>query len=382
MIVDADILRDSAQQFAEREYSFTARQKSVASDGSSVDRYWLTFADLGWLGAALPEDVGGIGGSIAETCVIMEQLGRALIAEPLLGSAVLAAQVLSRIHDAPGVDELLAKVSAGEIRVALAYEEDNSRGNFLTARAEASREGEFYRISGHKIAVLGAPHSHKLIVTASVGSELALFVVDAHANNVETLAYRGYDGLSAANIRFKGVEVPASAKIASDATAQAALHWGFDQFRMAEAAIQLGVMQVAFEMTRDYLKTRKQFGKALAEFQVLQHRLADIYINIEEARALHRRCLAIAQKFGEIDAVSLATMMHRMRNAARFVAMQTVQLHGGIGMTDEYIVGHCCRYLTVAGLRHGNARQYLDVLADKFAARDQGRETSILRKPG
>lgn len=368
MIVDAEILRDSAQQFVARSYSFPVRQASIVEQGSLVPDHWGTFAELGWLGAALPEDAGGLGGSIAEMAVILEHLGKALIAAPLLGCAVLAAQVYCRAADAQAIAETLPRIAAGELRLALAHEEDSARGRLDHVSTSAHVYGDGYRLSGSKLAALGAPDCHQLIVSARLDGDLALFVIDPEAAGLMLQSYIGYDGLRAANVTFDNVQLPAVALLARGEKALSALRWGYDQLIMAEGAVQLGVMQVAFEHTRDYLKTRRQFGKALAEFQVLQHRLADIYVNIAEARALHASVVAQAQRFGTIEASAMAAMAYRMRQAGRFVAMQAVQLHGGIGMTDEYLVGHCCRYLIAAGLRHGDPLRQLDAVAAGLAA--------------
>jgi alkylation response protein AidB-like acyl-CoA dehydrogenase len=368
VIVDADILRDSAQQFVAREYPFDVRQRTVREQASLAPEHWATFAELGWLGAALPEDAGGIGGSIAETAVIFEELGKALIAAPLLGCAVLAAQVFDKAANGGARIDMLGEVSAGRLRFALAHEEDGARGRLEHVDATAVARGDYYVVSGRKIAVLGAAECDRMIVSARLAGTVALLMLDPRADGIATEAYTGYDGLRAANITLTDVQVPASALVATGDAAEAALRWGYDQFLMAEAAVELGVMQAAFQHTRDYLRTRRQFGKALAEFQVLQHRLADMFIGIEEVRALHARCIALAQRFGQVDRAALAALAYRLRDVGRFVAMQSVQLHGGIGMTDEYFVGHCCRYLMVAGLRHGDTGQQLDTIAARYAA--------------
>ena len=368
MIVDANILTDSARQFASREYSFDARQKSVRAEGGAVRRYWSQFAELGWLGAALPEECGGIGGSIAETNLILEELGKALVAEPLLGCAVLAPQVLLRAAIASEHHTLLGEIVDGSVIVSLAHEEDGARGCRDHVRVCAEQRDDHLQLTGRKLSVLGAPDADKLIVSVRRDGDLALVLVDAKAEGIEMETYTGYDGLRAANVVFEDFLVPNSAVIATGEDAQAALNWGLDQFLMASGAVEIGVMQAALEITRDYLKTRKQFGSTLAEFQVLQHRLVDMYIAIEEARALLGSRVAIMQTSGKVDAAMLASMTYRMRLSGRFVANQSVQLHGGIGMTDEYFVGHCCRYLVAAGLRSGDALRDLDIIGARGAA--------------
>ncbi len=289
---------------------FRARQQLAIGPTDAAN--WKAFAELGWLGAGLPP----------------RRTSEALAARSLKprwcsrnwakrsswslswGSAVLAAQTFNAAATGEQRAETLPALAAGARRLALAHEEIGARGEPGAVSLEAGEHAGGYRLTGVKIAVLGAPGADALLVSArlSGGGPIVLFEVAPYTPGVALTPYTGYDGLRAANIAFSNVEIPASVMIGSANTALAALEHGYAQAMLAEGAYALGVMQTALTATVEYLKTRRQFGQALSEFQALRHRLVDIYIQIEEARALHEKCIAFASHGHQPPKALLAQM--------------------------------------------------------------------------
>jgi len=340
------MLRDSARRFVDQDYGFDSRRALVDHGGGFSDAHWATFAAMGWLGAGLPEDAGGFGGGAIETALIAEQLGRGLVVEPYVGVAVLAAQLLRQSVD-PRARALLGALVDGGSRVAVALGE----GQGALAPGETAT------------LVAGGPHATHFLLPVRGDDGVALFVLEAGAAPGARRDYRLVDGSTASDLAMAG-EVLAAAMPLAGAAWQGALAEAVAHARVAACAEALGAMERALWTTRDYLQQRSQFGTPLAGFQALQHRLADMLIAHEQARAaVHGALAALAQP--DADARDRAVAMAKVQcgRSGRFVGAQAIQLHGGIGMTDEYIVGHCFKRLMVLDRQFGSASEMLAGLA-------------------
>ncbi|BDB27510.1 acyl-CoA dehydrogenase family protein [Cupriavidus sp. P-10] len=356
------LLQDSVRRFVDKDYDFEARTARIRSAEPCNARHWAIFAENGWLAAALPESAGGLGGSIIETVLIATELGRGLVVEPYLGSAVLAAQTLAAAAGPDQLDALIPALADGSRRVALAYSEAQSRGlpEPVATRAEPAPGG--YRLHGTKTLVLGGCDADAFIVSAMLpgasgeAALCSLFLVPADAAGLQRVALPLHDGSWAAEVTFDQAFVPADALLGEAGTGQAALRHGLTHGIAALCAELVGGMEKTIEITAGYLKVRKQFGVPIGSFQALQHRMADMAAELEVARSMLYALLASIENDDDGDlARTVSQAKALIVRAARYVCGQGIQLHGGIGMTEEYTVGHYFKRAVVADVLFGNA---------------------------
>jgi acyl-CoA dehydrogenase len=350
------LLRDSVRRFVDKEYDLAARTARLRSGEPCHAGHWQTFADNGWLAAALPEAAGGLGGNVIDMALISAEFGRGLVIEPWLGSAVLAPQTVLAGGSAQQREALLPAVADGSRRLALAYSESQSRGFIGPVLTRATPAPGGYTLHGTKTLVLGGRDADAFVVSADVaGAGTSLFVVEAGQEGVKRRSLPLHDGSWAAEVTFDGVFVPADALLGEAGNGEAALRQGLAHGIAALCAELVGAMEKAIEITADYLKVRKQFGVAIGSFQSLQHRMSDMAAEMEVARSmLYVLLAAVDNDSPDLDrTVSQAKSL--VVRAARYVCGQAIQLHGGIGMTEEYPVGHYFKRAVVADALFGNA---------------------------
>jgi alkylation response protein AidB-like acyl-CoA dehydrogenase len=348
------LLRDSVRRFVEQDCGFERR--SIEHEGGFSAGHWAQFAQMGWLGAALPESVGGFGGGAIETSIIAEQLGRGLVLEPFVPVAVLAAQLLVAAAGAQAALNALGALIDGASIVVPAVGEP--AGLDLVARDGA------LHLSGQRTLVVGGPQADQFLVAAAEAGGLSLFMLPAAAAGLSRHDYRLIDGTPACDLRFDAVSVTANQRIGVRGGAATALDWARQQATVALCAQALGVMDRAIDTTREYLLQRQQFGVAIASFQALRHRLADMLIAHQQARAtLHGALAGSAHGPGPELTRAVAIAKAQCGRSGRFIGAQAIQLHGGMGMSDECIVGHCFKQLMVFDALNGNAATQLRLLA-------------------
>ena len=343
------MFRDTARRWVEQEYK--------ASDDPSD--HWAQFAALGWLMIGAPETAGGLGGDAYDVAILAEELGRGLVRAPFVEVAGAATQVLLAL--APDRVEAIA---SGEARPLLAHDESEARGDQNWVKTRATRVGDDWRLNGRKTGLVGAPMADGFLVTAQTDAAVALFLVDPAPGILTPFAT--IDDRPAGELRLE--QTPATL-LAEDALP--AVRRALDYALVIESAEALGAMQAALDLTRDYLLTRVQYGQRLADFQALRHRLADMFIEVEQARSIVLRGLAALVADGSDRAALAAATRARVAAAARFVGAQAVQLHGGIGVTEEYPVGHMFKRLCAFELRHGTAAVQLERFAALTRADDR-----------
>lgn len=365
---------NNLERFLHETYGFDKRRLILRGEAGWSREIWQQFAEMGVLALSLPEEGDGFGGNGFDTLLVMETLGRHLALEPYLATVVLGAGLLADAGNADQRRSLLPPIAAGESLWALAHEEAGQRYGLSSIATTARRNGDGYRLDGKKIVVLHGGEADRLLVSArTAGTErdaygISLFQLDANTAGVERFAYPTHDGRRAANIRLDGVYVSESARLGAEHQACAVIEKGMDRGIAALCAEAVGCMTTAIKQTAVYLKTRKQFGVAIGSFQGLQHRLADMYLHAEQARSM--AYLAAARLDAERDerrrAVSAAKVL--VGQSARFVAQQAVQLHGGIGMTDELAISHLFKRLTMIGLQFGDVDYHLDQFGRQLPA--------------
>jgi alkylation response protein AidB-like acyl-CoA dehydrogenase len=351
---EQSLLRDSARRFIEQRYSFLQRKAIVAQpDGFSRD-CWRAYADFGWLGAGLPEDVGGMEGSAIETAILMEEFGRGLVVEPYLSCAVLAGGLVNIAGSVAQRQELLRPMIKGERMLALAHGEPPARGDASWIEARAVRRGEGWSLRGRKSRVPGGPSADVFIVVARTGGEITdprgitLFLVKGDAPGLKRENYRLVDRTRVSDLVLDEVEVKSSDVLGEVDQGLGSLQLALDQATVAVCAEAVGAMEHVLWTTRDYLKTRSAFGTTLSTFQALRHRMADMLVELEQARSIvHRGLASLRETDPARRAHGVSATKIQVGQSARFVGQQGIQLHGGIGMTEEYRVGHYFKRLSV-----------------------------------
>lgn len=352
-------LATSVARYCERDYSFDHR-RAVLSEQSGFSRsHWSRFAELGWLGAGLPEEAQGYGGGPVETMILAEAFGRRLVVEPFMATAVLALQTLASLPKTALRDDLVGAMITGETLVAMAHMEAAGRGDetFAEARLEDGR------LFGRKSVVLAAPQADKLLVSARDGGELSLYLVDATQARSYATPYRLLDNTLAADLVLDGLQP--EAVLARGRDAETAIAEGYGHALVCCCAEAVGAMDAAITMTRDYLKTRKQFGVTLGSFQALQHRMADMLVELEMSRSIVFHGVAALSLPPSQRVRALSAMKVVVSAASSFVGRNAVQLHGAIGMTEEHAIGHYYRKLFVSAAMFGTESLHLSRLAAK-----------------
>lgn len=368
------MFRDSVQRWVEKDYGFERRQAIARGPESFSREKWAEMAELGWLAAALPEADGGLGFSAIEVAVIAEELGRALVLEPYLPVAVLAAKLIELAGSPERRADLLPAIGSGESIVALAHDEHDARGEIAWVETRASRDGSGYRLDGRKTMILAGHAADRLIVSARTAGKrddpdgISLFLVDPAAPGLARRDYQLIDGSRACDVELDGVSVDADALIGGEGGGFAPLATARAHALVALCAEAIGVMDRALWITRDYLKTRQQFGVAIGSFQALQHRAADMYVAVEQARAMVQFGLSrLDAEPGERD-LAMAGMKAQIGQLGHFVCGQAIQLHGGIGVTEEYVIGHHFKRMTVIESLFGHSQAHLAAVASALRA--------------
>jgi alkylation response protein AidB-like acyl-CoA dehydrogenase len=362
---EQELLRSSIQRFLREQYDFDERRKIVSSDEGWSRGHWKSFAELGLCAAPFQESSGGLGGGSLATMIVMQEFGRKLVVEPYFETVVLAGGLIEAVGSPEQRQAFLPKIMEGEAIWALAWAEGRSRYDFNNVTTTARRQGDHFVLSGTKAAVICAPWADKLIVSARTSGGprdrqgVSLFVVDRHAANLHLQSFKTIDGRRAAELTLMKVEVPTSHMLGNEGEGVAELVACRVRAIAALCAEAVGAMAELNSATLEYSKTRKQFGVALGTFQVLQHRMVDMFIALEESISLTQHLnLTLASK--EADGSKLASgAKTKVGYAARFVAEQAVQLHGGMGMSDELNVGHYFKRISSINLQFGDPTYHL-----------------------
>jgi len=358
------LLRNSVSKYLADNYKFESWRKFTRSEAGRDPNHWKQFAELGLLAAVLPEEHGGLGGGGVESSIIMEEFGKALVVEPYVPTVVIGGGFLKRGSDAQK-EEWLARIAAGETILAFAFAEPRGRYNLADLATTAKKQGGSYVLNGQKAVVIGAPWADHFIVTARTSGGqrdkdgVSVFIVDKKAKGVTTRDYPTVDSLRASEVAFENVEVPAANLIGTADNGLPLIEQVVDEAIAAVCAEATGAMKVLVDTTVEYSKTRKQFGVPIGKFQVLQHRMVDMFVQYEQSVSI---TLMVTLKLAE-EAVERAKAASAAKvtigKAGRFVGQQAVQIHGGIGMTDELNVGHYFKRLTLIDTLFGNTDHHL-----------------------
>jgi alkylation response protein AidB-like acyl-CoA dehydrogenase len=362
---EQELLRSSIQRLLLDQYGFDARRRTVASEEGWSRKHWDAFSELGLLAAPFSEEFGGLGAGPLATMIIMQEFGRNLVVEPFFETVVLAGGTIEAAGSDAQRKELLPEIAAGNSTWALAWTEQGSRYDLHNVATTAQRDGDSFVLTGTKAAVIAAPWADRLIVTARTSGDprdrggVSLFIVDRQSANLHLQSFKTIDGRRAAEITLRGVRVPASRMLGEEGEGVAILEACRDRAIAALCAEAVGAMTELNSATLEYTKTRKQFGVALGTFQVLQHRMVDMFIALQESISLTQH-LNLTLAANEPGCSKLASgVKSKVGEAARFVGEQAVQLHGGMGMSDELNVGHYFKRIASINIQFGDPTYHL-----------------------
>jgi pimeloyl-CoA dehydrogenase small subunit len=359
------LLRNSVSKYLADKYTFDSWRKFTRGDAGRDPSHWAQFAELGLLAAPLPEAHGGLGGGAVDASVVMDEFGKALVVEPYIPTVVIGGGFLKHGGNDAQKDEWLNKISTGDSIIAFAYAEPKGRYNLADLTTTAKKQGGGYLLNGQKAVVIAAPWADQLIVTArTAGGQrdskgVSVFLVDKKAKGVATRDYPTVDGLRASEITFENVEVPAANLIGQLDNGLPLIERVVDEAIAATCAEATGCMKVLVDTTVAYSKQRKQFGVPIGKFQALQHRMVDMFVNYEQSVSI---TLMVTLKLDAPDAErakAASAAKVTIGKAGRYVGQQAVQIHGGMGMTDELNVGHYFKRLTMIDALYGSTDHHL-----------------------
>ena len=341
------MLLDSAGKLIAANYGLEDIRHQRTIPGGLNEKNWTQFAELGWLALPIPEEAGGLGGSLEDVVVLSTMLGRGLAVEPFVSSAVIGGHILAALPDEDVRNTLLGGIAAGETRIALAHGEPGERyGDAGTRSTKAATAGNGYVLSGKKMLVLDAPSATHVVVSATLDDgSFGLFLVPYDTQGITAESYALVDGAAASDLFLEQVQVDADALIASGGAAEALLAEAQDRAAIALMAQAVGAMEACNDVCAAYIKERKQFGQPIGKFQALQHIMADMFVSTHQARSILYYALAHAEASTDERQAAVSTAKVLVGTAAQTVSRSGIQLHGGYGVTDEYIVSHYFRRL-------------------------------------
>jgi alkylation response protein AidB-like acyl-CoA dehydrogenase len=357
-------LCDTLRRWTERDYSFEARRDIIGSKAGVSAQAWEALAELGMMALPVPEAQDGFGASGADMFFVMQELGRGLMVEPYLAT-VCGIEFLKQ--DAGKFADLLQQAATGALHLACALDEPQARFNRSDVALTARAEGENYILSGRKTVVLHGAQADRLIVSARGSGErrapdgISLFVVEADAPGISRSDYRTIDGMRAADIDFADLRVTPAMQIGQTGAGWEIIDAVSDYARVLLCAEAVGIMDAVYATTLEYLKTRRQFDQPIGSFQALQHRMAEMFVEVEQARSI---AMLAASRVHATDPkarrVAVSAAMIRVGQAARCVGQEAIQLHGGIGMTNEMRVAHYFKRLVVFGAAQGDVDHHIN----------------------
>lgn len=366
---EQQMLQDMATRLIRDTYGFEAREQYAQSDEGFSRSFWQQLAELGLTAVPFPEALGGFGGGGVDTMLLMTEFGRGLCLEPYVESVVYAGGLLMQLAS-PAQQDLLQQVASGQLMLSTAFEEPQSHYHLNDVQTHAEQTTTGWALTGRKAVVIGGHQAGLILVSARVSGErrdeqgIGLFLIDPQAAGVERRIYPTIDGRKACDLYLDQVKVAADRVVGEPGQALAALRYHQGRAIAAQCADAVGSMQEACRLTLDYLKTRQQFGVAIGQFQVLQHRMVDMRTELEQATSMAILAACCCDEADDLErSRTLAAAKFIVTRAARSIAEQAIQLHGGIGMTWEYALAHHAKRLVMLSHQFGDDDYHLKAYA-------------------
>jgi len=359
------LLRNTVERFIQDKYDFESRQKIVHSDEGWNRDHWNQFAELGLLAASFDEDLGGLGGDAVDTMVIMEELGKGLVVEPFLPTVVLGGGFLKHGGTDAQKADVIPAIIDGSCIISIAYAEPKGRFNLADLETTATKDGDGYVLNGHKAVALAGPMADKFIITARTSGGqrdadgVTVFIVDKATDGLSTRDYPTVDGFRASEVMLDNVKVGSDGVIGEVGKGLPLIEKVMDEGIAAISAEACGVMKMLVDDTIEYSRNRKQFGVAIGSFQVLQHRMVDMYLEFEQATSMtYMVNIKIDEDEGTRKKAASAAKV-QIGQAGRFIGQNAVQIHGGMGITEELRVGHYFKRISMINTMFGNVDHHM-----------------------
>ena len=363
---EQSLIQSSVERFILNDYTFEQRRKIVAEEPGYSQEHWTTFAELGWLAIPFSEEDGGLGGTAVESMVLLEQFGRGIVVEPFIPTVVLAAGAIRLGGSTEQRKRYIPDIIDGKLQGALAFAEPQGRYDLHDLTTTATAKGDGFVINGYKAVVLNAPAADFLVVSARTsGSQrdtdgVSLFVLDTRSAGVSRHDFTTVDAMRASEITFDNVEVGPDALLGEAGAGLAVLQQVIDEGTFAVCAEAVGCMEVLYKDTVEYSKMREQFGQRLGSFQALQHRMVDMFMAYEQSRSLlYMTAAHLENGYDEQAQKQITALKVQIGKAVKLVGQEAIQIHGGMGLTDELSISHYFKRVTVIENMFGNSRFHL-----------------------
>ena len=366
------LLRDSVRKFISDRYDIGERNKMTATDEGFSSENWQLFAELGWLALPFDEQYGGIGGSPVDTMVLMEEFGKGLVVEPYLSTVVMVGTAISEAGSFKQKSDIIPDIIAGSMIATFAYAEEQAHHDLNNLKTRATKDGDFYHISGTKSVVLNAQSADKILVSTRTSGEstdadgITLFLVDATETGISRQDYPTVDGLRASEVTFEGVKIPATNMVGGLGKGRIIVNKVATRAILALAAEAVGAMDVLYKDTIEYTKQREQFDHPLSDFQVLKHRMTEMFMEYSLAKSLCMKATMLDAQDSLLrtaEGSETQRTIHALKfligKSGRFISQNAVQLHGGMGMTEELHIAHYFKRLMVIDSQFGNMDHHL-----------------------
>ena len=364
------LLENMVTSFVRDNYPWEAREAIVKTEEGWKPENWTQFAELGLLGVPFAEEFGGLGGSVVDTMIVMEQFGKGLVVEPYMPSVILAGGLITSLGTKSQIDTIVPTIISGDVRYAFAHSEPQSRFDLFDVKTSATENSDDFILNGFKSVVFAGPIATHLIISARTSGDqrdtdgITLFLVDKNAEGITLQNYPTIDEYRASEVVIENLKISKDMVLGEIGKAYDAIDENIDKSTIAACAEALGVLQILKDSTIDYCKNRKQFGQAIGKNQSIQHRLVDMMIEYEQSKSiLYMACTVdLSDPMERKKAVSAAKA--RIGKAIKFVGENAIQLHGGMGMVDEYMVSHYFKRATMLGVLFGNEDYHMKRYSD------------------
>ena len=364
------LLENMVTSFVRDNYPWEVREAIVKTEEGWKPENWSQFAELGLLGVPFAEEFGGLGGSVVDTMIVMEQFGKGLVVEPYMPSVVLAGGLISSLGSKEQVESIIPNIISGDVRYAFAHSEPQSRFDLFDVKTSAAVSGDDFILNGFKSVVFGGPIATHLIISARTSGDqrdtngITLFLVDKKSEGLTLQNYPTIDEYRASEVVIENLKVSKDMVLGEVDNAYNAIDENIDRSTIAVCAEAVGILEVLKDATIDYCKNRKQFGQAIGKNQSIQHRLVDMMIEYEQSKSiLYMACTSdLSDPTSRKKAVSAAKA--RIGKAIKYVGENSIQLHGGMGMVDEYLVSHYFKRATMLGVLFGNEDYHMKRFSD------------------
>ena len=360
------LLQESVSRFITNDYGFESRQKHSRSDAGYSLENWQTFAELGWLGVPFSENHGGFGGGAVETMLLMEEFGKGLVVEPYLATVVACGSALNEFGSEDQKSSFIPEIIDGSKLWALAFAEPQGRFNLADLTTTATARNGSYLLSGHKSVVINGPNANFFIVSVRTSGEqrdetgVSLFIIPSDAKGLSRRDYPTVDGQRASELILDNVELDEASRLGEEGQGLNILQQAIDFATLAIGSEAVGCMEVLYKDTVEYCKNREQFGQPIGKFQVLQHRMVDMFMEHEQSKSLmFMAAMRWDEGYGAEAQKAVSAFKVQVGKSGKFVGQSAVQLHGGMGMTDELNIGHYFKRLTIIDTMFGNVDHHL-----------------------